>query len=154
MFQASLKQSMSWTVACVVVGSLVVGCDSGPPTAPVQGRVTYDGKPVPRGTIRFYPVGGGATAVGQIASDGAYTLARKVPGDDVLLGEYKVVIEAKEIVDSPARPMTFEDELTMAVGAPKNPPKSLVPLKYASIQTSDLTATVEAGANQIDFDLK
>lgn len=140
---------------CLAVLTLAMssGCDSGPPTAPVHGQVTYQGEAVPRGTIRFYPDAGGAAAVGQIQSDGTYSLSRKVPGDDVLLGSYKVTIEAVEPVDAPAGPLTIEDELKMEIGMPAAEPKSLVPEKYLSIKTTDLTATVEDKDNQIDFAL-
>ena len=40
-----------------LLGMLVLGCSgsSGPPRYPVEGSVTYDGKPVPAGQIVFEP---------------------------------------------------------------------------------------------------
>jgi hypothetical protein len=142
----------------VVLGALmlVIGCDSGPKVAPVHGNVTYKGKSVPTGTVTFYPSAGGRPAVGNIASDGSYTLSRNQPGDGAVVGEYKATIEAREaapgVAASQARSLT--DELAanpMPQGA--NAIKDLVPAKYSTIETSGLTATVRSENNQIDFDL-
>jgi hypothetical protein len=135
---------------------LVVGCDSGPKVAPVHGSVTYKGKPVPTGTVTFYPTTGGRPAVGNIASDGSYTLSRNQPGDGAAVGEYKATIEAREaapaVAASQARSLT--DELAASPASQgANALKDLVPAKYSTVETSGLTATVHSGNNQIDFNL-
>ena len=138
------------SVACLL---LVSGCDSGPPTAPVHGTITYKGKPVTTGTITFYPAEGGRPAVGDIGSDGSYTLSRTVPGDNVILGDYKVAIEATESSATAPPPTSLADELSSGP-ASTPPPKQLVPAKYSTIESSELTATVTEGDNTIDFPLE
>lgn len=132
----------------------LIGCDQGPQTVPVHGKVTYQGKPVPTGTVRFHPVSGGAVAVGPIQSDGSYKLARKVPGDGVLPGDYQVTIEAIESSDAgPSGPITIEQELELDITeGPRS--KALVPEKYAALESTDLTASVKPGDNEINFDLE
>lgn len=133
-------------LALLAAVALVAGCDSGPPTSPVHGKVTYQGKPVTTGAVTFYPTAGGRPAVGSIQSDGTYTLARKVPGDDVELGDYNVTIEAVEVSNT----QVSEEDLITATAVK---PKYLVPEKYMTQESSDLTATVTEGDNEINFDL-
>src|SRR4051794_9371353 len=59
----------------------------------VSGKVTYQGKPVPLGTITFIPNTPGArNATGVIGSDGSYRLQTENPGDGAAPGDYKVTI--------------------------------------------------------------
>lgn len=142
-------------VLAIATATGLVGCDRGPSTAPVHGKVTYKGKAVPIGTVTFYPTEGGRPAVGSIREDGSYELARKQLGDGVILGDYKVTIEAVKAAPSAEKPASLTGELGESAGAfAAPPPKYLVPEKYSVQETSDLTATVESGDNTIDFDLK
>lgn len=148
-----LKQPI-WPKLLLVL-PLLAGCDSGPPTGQVTGKVTYEGKSVSTGSIQFYPVKGGAPAVGSIKPDGTYTLARKVPGDGVLLGEYVVTIEAIEAAEVSNQPTSIEEEVKMgSIANIRSRPKYLVPEKYSVEESSDLTATVKPGTNEINFDLE
>jgi hypothetical protein len=136
---------------------LVVGCDTGPQVAQVQGTVTYKGVLVPTGTVTFHPVDGGRTAVGVINKDGTYSLSRTMLGDGVVVGEYKVTIEATEAVAQSTATQQMKsvaDEMHVIPDA-RTPtrPKELVPVKYSSVESADLTATVSSGLNQIDFKL-
>ncbi len=114
---------------------------SGPEMARVTGKVTYGGKPVPKGTITFIPVAEGRNAVGALGPDGTYRLQTEQPGDGALLGDYKVTISAHDeaVLDYiPAKPVA---------------PKLLAPAKYEDPKTSDLKATIKSGSNTIDFAL-
>jgi len=120
---------------------LVCGCgESGPRTIEIRGTVTTGGKTLEGGTITFKPTNvpdGGARrpAIGQIESDGSYTLSTFTHGDGALPGEYAVVITS--LVGAP--PLTVWEE---------NPPKrkSRIPLKYNRADTSGLTASIPADA--------
>jgi len=131
-------------IMAIVAVSIPQGCSSsGPEMARVSGRVTYDGKPVPKGTISFQAVGpGGRNATGVLGPDGTYTLQTEQPGDGAQLGEYRVAISARDdvVLDyTPEKPV---------------PPKRLVPEKFEDPKTSDLKATVKSGRNDFPFDLK
>ncbi|NLF08182.1 MAG: hypothetical protein GX594_09415 [Pirellulaceae bacterium] len=122
------------------------GCGSSlPKTAPVGGRVTYNGKPVVSGTIVFQPAQG-RPAMGDIQPDGTYKLTTFESGDGALLGKHRVTIEARNASKPP--PMEGPD-------ASNAPPKVewLVPKKYSNADSSNLTAEVKSGQNNIDFDL-
>ena len=120
-----------------IFASILVGCDSRPATYPVRGTVTYQGKPVPLGSISFVPEKG-HMAGGTIAEDGTYRLEAEA-------GPYKVTITAVPPLPPDVNPMT--DRFV--------PPKPLIPARYSRLGQSGLTAEVQAdGENQIDFALR
>ncbi len=130
-------------VSFTFVALTLTGCgSSGPEMAKVTGTVTYQGKPVSKGTITFVPnVAGGRNATGELSPDGNYRLQTENPSDGALLGEYKVTIYA-------------HDEPILDY-IPKKPvkPKILAPVKYEKPETSDLKATVQSGSNNFNFTL-
>jgi hypothetical protein len=111
--------------------------------APVSGKVTYQGKPVPKGSVTFASTTpGGRNATGQLDAEGNYKLQTENPGDGALVGDYLVTIYAHDepILDYiPKKPI---------------PPKILAPTKYEKPETSGLKATVASGSNTFDFELK
>jgi len=142
------------------LGLVLSGCSRGPQMAKVSGKVTYKGKAVPTGTIMFHP-DSGPTAVGAIGPDGAYTLTTIKKGDGAVVGSHRVTIQATTVGSgSLADPSSFEEEMQLAQ---RKDPKAkvlvpgkvewIVPQKYSRPETTDLTATVESGANTIDFTL-
>jgi hypothetical protein len=133
------------------------GC-GGPRIATVSGKVTYDGKPLSQGTIMFYPEVGRA-AVGQIGSDGSYTLTTFQPGDGALVGPHRVVIHATRVgPGSLVAPKNIEEELELSHKGANGGKilvagkvEWLVPEKYSQLSTTDLKATVEDRPNTLDF---
>ncbi len=142
--QAGAERWPSLLALATLLLLIPLGCGrSGPEMAAVSGRVIYQGKPVPKGTIAFKPVApNGRTATGVIGPDGSYTLQTEEAGDGAQLGEYRVTISARDdvILDyTPAQPV---------------PPKLLAPAQYENPETSGLKKTVVRGSNVFDFDLK
>lgn len=129
-------------LACMAVAPLACG-STGPGMAPVSGKVTYNGKPVPKGSVTFASTTqGGRNATGQLDANGFYKLQTENPGDGALIGDYLVTIYAHDepILDYiPKKPI---------------PPKILTPTKYEKPETSGLKATVKSGSNTFDFELK
>lgn len=126
----------------IVCLAALPGCEgSSMKTAPVTGRITFNGKPVPQGVVLFVPLSPGPTATGEIHTDGTYSLTTFRNGDGAVLGTHKVVVDAKE--DFPPGPIS-----------PRSPtPFAVVPDKYLSHATTDLTADVQHGENSLDFNL-
>jgi hypothetical protein len=122
------------------------------------------GKPVTTGAVWFYPAASGRPAIGEIGSDGRYTLATFAPADGALLGEHRVVIESREInrtlapapkaaADLPADlPDYVRRELESSMPI-REKVTWFVPEVYAATATSPLRADVKPGQNTIDFDL-
>ncbi len=109
---------------------------------PVEGKVTYDGKPLTKGTITFRPEKG-PMAVGEIQPDGSYKLKTYQDGDGAVVGTHKVGVIAGD--DSP----------TSMPGSPGYvAPKALIPEKFNNPDTSGLTATVSEAKKDVNFDLK
>jgi len=141
-------------IAVGAIGILASGCGKGlPATAPVKGKITWNGKPVECGSITFYPEKG-RPATGIIQPDGSYRLSTFKDGDGALLGKHKVTILATRISNQ-AVPKSFEEEVR---GLGKFDPqqsavKWLVPEHYSRPETTPLTAEVFKGRNEINFAL-
>lgn len=121
----------------------LAGCSSNGrlKTAVVSGKVTFNGKPVPNGTVLFIPETPGPTATGEIGPDGSYALTTYQKGDGAVLGKHKVVISAME-------------DTTSKLPEDRNPlPPSIVPDKYTHPTTSDLREEVEDKVNVKDIAL-
>jgi len=135
---------------------------------PVSGTVTYNGKPLEKGSISFVaddPKGVGASGA---IENGSYAMSTGGNSDGARAGKYKVTITAKE--DSSAK---AKAEFEKARGALKNASgtedlgyipkqfvtkaaaeaKSLIPAGYGDVRTTTLTAEVKEQSNSIDFKL-
>lgn len=111
-------------------------------TAPVNGKVTYQNKPVPQGSVTFIPESGGPPATGEIKPDGTFRMTTYSSGDGAILGKHKVVIVAIEDMEG-----KLPEE--------RNPtPPPIIPAKYTSPATTPLTAEVKDGDNSPVFDLE
>jgi hypothetical protein len=121
------------------------GCGSGGPVmGRVSGTVTYQGKPIEKGTVTFISTDSERpNATGDI-NGGSYTIQTTEPGDGAVVGDYKVVIS--DIDPNLAN--------TALPGAPVKKAKSALPKKYLNADTSELTVKVESGSQTKDFDLQ
>ncbi len=99
---------------------------------PVKGKVTYKGKPVSQGTIRFEPDGFGRMASGKLQADGSYILSTLKDADGVVAGEHKVFITDPE-------PSLRKDRAFQ---------------KFMQANGSTLTADVSPESTEFNFDLK
>lgn len=146
----------------VMVGLSLGGCGSGTQYehATVQGKVTYNGKPVTFGQVLFIPVeppknGLMQPASGSINPDGTYQLKSEAEGGAVL-GEHKVLVisvlgdkpDETPNASKPADAAPAPSKTSQAVAF-----KSSIPKKYSDPAGSPLTRKVVAGANTIDLEL-
>ncbi len=116
---------------------LMLGCGPQRPAVyPVAGAVKFsDGQPVRLGLVEFIPTAVGPTARGQLTSAGEFTLRTFASTDGALPGSYRVVIT--QAVPIPTeRVKTPPDHLAHG--------STIVPRRYAAIESTPLTATVEA----------
>jgi major membrane immunogen (membrane-anchored lipoprotein) len=144
---------------------VVVGCgDDGTGLGrryKVTGKVTYNGAPVPQGTVNFIPTKPpppeGRAATGQI-KDGYYSLSTTGNDDGALPGDYNIAIVAMDIDMASAASSKAEGgrihEGDAAYWKAHKNAKKLIPDKYGVSETSGLKATVGTGSNSFDFDLK
>lgn len=131
------------TLAAAAMALTPLACSgSGPEMARVSGTVTYNGKPVPKGTVSFVSTEPGRrNATGMLDENGYYRLQTENPGDGAEVGDYDVTIYS-------------HDEKILDY-KPKVPVKAerLVPAKYEDPKTSGLKRTVKSGSNTYDFPL-
>ena len=119
-------------VAPLLLLAGVVGC--GRPayqleTAPVHGKVTLDGEPLPSGYV-VVPTARGRMASGAIQPDGSFVLTTYDEGDGVQVGTHPVVVNEVP-----------PDEFS-SVAAPQ---RVSIPPRYTSAGTSGLQVEVKAG---------
>lgn len=150
MSDVSSRHRWSFAVLwCLVMSGALAGCGSGikdvkKDLVSVSGKVTIDGKPLPRGEISFLSTDDPGKAYGgTIDASGNYSLAYSASSKGAAPGNYSVRVAA------------LEGQATMGTGGEVAQPKSLIPEKYNAPGTSGLTAKVEKGkSNTINFDLK
>jgi hypothetical protein len=141
-----------WLVVCL-------GCwgdaQVGPvPTFPVQGTVTFKGKPVVGADVGFFCREQNRSAFGRTDDKGEFRMTTFSSNDGAVAGQHVVTIMkfAEQTVTEQAG---VEDEAYDPY-APSAPPPKLaeIPPKYAKQETSGLTAVVGPDTpNQFKFDL-
>ena len=120
------------------------GGDRGPERVIVSGTVTYDGKAIPEGNIRFTPISGSTLpAAGATIVDGRYKADAR---GGVPVGTHRIEVEAYRMIPVPARPGGLV------------PPGGRVRQQYLAKRhnvDSQLQITVESGSPNItkNFDL-
>lgn len=148
----------TWSWAVVVMASALsaaVGCSrSGvagrPPTHPATGSVSLDGTPVAGATVTLVPQAGGHAAVAVTDPKGGFRLTTFQSGDGAVAGTYGVSVEKRVAAGAGAG---AGDEYQPPSG-PLPPPENVLPARYASAETSGLTATIESGRpNTVTLDL-
>ncbi len=113
-------------VVAVVVASIagLAGCNRGPATAQVSGKVLYKDGSVPKGgarVVRFEPAVDTTAplrqpAGGNIEQDGSFELFTRKPGDGVLCGKYAVTFT---IWKAPRDPVSLiKEEYTQSATTP------------------------------------
>lgn len=136
---SSFKKLLMPIVAVAL--SLGGGCSGGGLTT-VKGKVTLDGNPMTKGSVRFVPdkaKGNNATteSAGTIGADGSYTLATAgKPGAP--LGWYKVTIASGDIPES-SRP---------------NEVKTKIAPSFLSAELTPLSVEVVSSPKADSYDLK
>ena len=106
------------------------------PHHPVKGKVVLpDGKPLTTGSVVFVSASNAAEFYGDIGSDGSFSM-KTAAGEGLPEGKYLIRLDA----EASARVKAGSRKTT-------NLP---FPAKYADETTSDLTATVKPGDNQLE----
>ncbi len=150
---------MRFQLVLVAAVAAAVGCSGsdGPqlpegPKGQVTGKVTYNGSPVPAGSVvNFAPLDeDGIAAVGTVASDGSYELSSR-GASAVVPGKYAVIVSAPSAVtdtsDEEAMRRLYENG---EAEAKKDP----FPSRYTQVATSGLEFDVAEGEQTIDIELK
>lgn len=125
---------------CFIGMAVGCGAKTGPDLAVVTGVITLDGEPVPGVNVTFIPQGKGSPSYGGTNEEGVYQLMFNQKRSGAEIGTHTVLIECPE-------PATDDS------GQRIDPtPTVMIPPKYR--QPGVLTAEVDFGRNQLDFDLE
>lgn len=123
-------------VASSIALAVVIGCgDPGPKTYPVSGKViNKSGKPVTSGLVLFESLEDPKVqASGDLNRDGSFSLDSNLGKPGTVAGKHRVMIEPP---------------------IPEYTEQALIANKFASFETSGLTAEVTAGENNLTIELK
>jgi hypothetical protein len=135
----------------VIAVVFVLGCGPKPPrVAQVSGRVTLDGKPLPKASVTFVPMATkenpnpGPTAQGMTDEDGRYQLSVDVSTPGAVVGKCRIYISTR--LSDPA----IDDR--DAGGPIRSLPRDKVPSRYN--QGTELEFDVPpVGTDKANFDL-
>ncbi len=156
-----LKKIAPANLAAVVFSLMLVGCGSGDDLGKryaVYGTVTYNGKPLEKGSILFYPVTPDPKGINNGANgvivNGEYTLSSRGDDDGAFPGDYLISVTSKDVDLTKAEANVKAGVLRQDDVAKANAKaKSLIPTKYGNLDSSGLKAKVEAKSNKFDFAL-
>lgn len=132
-----MPHSRVWGWVLLGIGAAVAGCDSGPPTGTVSGDVRFEGQPVEKGTITFYPTDGKSPTSGGEITGGKYSV-------EVPVGEMTVTLSGEK----PGATRKLYDTKTSPTFTATS---ELLPEKYNT--KSNLKLNVQPGPNPKNFDL-
>ena len=118
---------------------ILAGCDSSN-VAVVTGTAKFDGKPIEKGSIGFYPVDGATSTAGGEITNGQYSVKVPVGLMKVYIGGVPKVVGMKEVKEGPG-----------GKGGPKT--VESIPAKFSDQQKTELRFEVKPGTNQKNWDL-
>jgi tetratricopeptide (TPR) repeat protein len=122
-------------LSLVVFRSTLLGHSGRVRVYPAQGKVSFEGKPIPGATLFLHPVGvktpGFPRPRAIVAEDGSFVLGTYRKDDGAPPGEYKVTVQW-------FRKATSRDV-----------PVNLLPSRYASPETSDLAVRIQKGEKDL-----
>lgn len=150
----SSVRRLSCLVALCLLSLILTGCKGGGKKAVVHGKVTFDKKPMPGGTISFLSADGSRAASGAInAADGSYRIA------DVPVGSMQITVQSVPRMMGPAAappkgvpPMRDPNKPDAASGEAAGKYVELPP-RYQDPKQSGLTYDVHAGEQEHNVEL-
>jgi len=155
------------TALTAVAFVAVLGCsdDGLGKRFPVTGSVTYNGQPLPKGSVTFLPDEPTARGGTGEVKNGTYSMMTLTPGDGMFPGSYSVTVSdltvdfataeedtKKKLEKMKLAPVGSPDQV--AVSKAYKAGKDSVPAKYAQIATSGLKFTVKPEKNTFNIELK
>jgi hypothetical protein len=132
---------------------LFVGCRPRAPKGTVSGTITYQGQPVNGATLLLYPTFGdeGAEISIPVSQEGTFRT------DDVVAGEYKVVVQASPGNPGPSTKGMSPEQLAKMkdqLEQMKAPATIKYPDRYKQRDKTDLNVTVVRGDQTLPLELK
>jgi hypothetical protein len=130
--------------------ALLTGCGGSSKTAVVSGKVSYKGRPVTGGTIKFIPADNGPPSLGPINPDGTFSFG------GVPFGTMQIGIDTESVRNAARADYTKTGKAPPGTQMPPSTPHAAyvpLPKKYADPKTSGLTWDLKRGNLTKDIDL-
>jgi hypothetical protein len=124
----------------------LAGC-SGNQRLTIQGTVSYQGRPVPSGVVKFHGPGD-RVSMATLEKDGTFTIT------DVSPGEVKVTVEEDPAARMKESMTGAGDEQPSADGKEAAVPPISIPPRYWKVSTSGLVYTITSGTDRLDVKLE
>ena len=141
--EAMVRIGLAASLPPFVLIAAVSGCGEVEGRFAVGGSVSYDGKPIPEGTISFVPPDVQTRqAAGTEISNGAYAIAK---AEGLEPGDYRVVIYAE-------RPSGRKIEADEGSSEMIDEPEQYIPPMYNAL--TKLTVEISADRSDLNFDLE
>jgi hypothetical protein len=121
------------SVVALSVAAVTSGCSDRPAVAPVSGKVTYNGKPLPYGSVGFQPAQGQPSGAA-IQPDGSFRLSTFSEFDGAIIGPHKVKVTCYASQRPTQQGQKSAGEFVLG--------ESLIPTQYTFLDQSGLTAEV------------
>ena len=149
-----MKRILTLCLASLLIFAAGCSGNARPKTAPVSGTVTFQGKPLERGTIVFDVEGmpGSKASIidGKIVDPTTYK-----KGDGIPVGKAKIAVYATKAAESPAsKPTNPNVPAGLEVSDGQQSAVSLIPAKYNRPETSGLSHEIGPKNNVIDLALE
>lgn len=126
---------------------LLYGCGGGPEMAEVDGKVTFQGKPLDKIQVEFWPTGDGPRSMGVTDEAGHFVLTTDGSRKGAVVGSHKVVLKDVGIHGDKFMGRAGES-VDMAKGK-----KSRVAKVYSEPLSTTLKRDVTSGKCTIDIEL-
>jgi len=138
-------------LALALLALLSAGCGSHRPALmKTQALVTLDGKPVAEAAVMLVPTAGGRPVSGVTDDAGRAVFSTYGSRDGIPAGDYKAVV-SKRVLKKSAAQKAAGDEMFLFSDSDYD---NLLPIRYASHDSTDLTVTVDGGAREIAIALR
>ena len=149
----TVQYSRRFVLFATVITALGCGGSGLPETIAVTGSVSYQGNPVANAQVVLNSTDPkGKPATGVTDAQGKFTVQTYVSptaqAKGAIAGQYKVTVTKVEQAS-----MSSEEMMKAASSGQPVMPKSLLPKKYSSEASTDLTADVKKGMGPLSFTL-
>jgi hypothetical protein len=118
---------------------LTTGCGAPSTIAPLSGEVRFEGKPLEFGSVMLQPVEGGQPATAVIQPDGSFDMEVRGVGPGATIGLNRVRVTCYP-AQRPGNTGAANQELALG--------RSLIPTRYTSFGSSELTVDVLPDENE------
>jgi hypothetical protein len=127
------------SIVLLSLAASLSGCSDKPAVAPVSGQVTYNGKPLPYGSVGFQPAQGQPSGAA-IQPDGSFRLSTFAEFDGAIIGSHKVKVTCYASQRPSQQAQKTAGEFVLG--------ESLIPAQYSFLDQSGLTAEVPAAGTE------